>query len=786
MKLHVDPRLALGMMPCSRRPPRFETTFFAKATFSLECDKVVAWAEEPEFASGDVYYEGDPERGLRYPSDFAPFKPKTDVIVVGTAWAPNGKPAVSLPVAIRVGPLAKALLAVGPRRWNSSALGPSALTEPRPFVSFPMTFQHAFGGPGYARNPIGRGWHSDEAPMVEEPKRPARGSHDLAEPAGFGPIAASWPQRSSFLGTYDEKWLKQQWPFFPDDFDWSYFNAAPRDQQLDGYLRGDEELVFQNLHPTLSVIRSRLPGVRVRCFLNERLPPGDFRYREVPLVLDTVWADLDAMKVIMLWRGVTEVRTFKFQEIVDLQLAIEPIDQRPEEIEVYQAMLAAPVDVPSAPESIAAVPAESTEEDAAFDASMVDLDRQMAQADKEIGAMEAEADRLFAEQMASLPRSVDGVPVPSMTDATPAPSMDEMVAAFAPTMEQLRRQHPELATDLEGFDLGEFARAEQELNQIDDEAGRVAAEPFDAAFPWTRDRVAHAAREKHSLAEQDLRKLDLSGLDMSAVDLTASILTEANLAGANLTGAVLAGADLSGANLTGADLTNADFSGSDLTGAIPAGATFTGITLAAATLEKVDLTGIDLDGINGVEANFAGAKLHGARFASARLTRADFQGCDLTEVVFRGADLRAAQMQGATARGIDCEGADLQGLQASDGADFTGANFRGVRADGAIFEESVLDGADFSRSSLRRVQFSSASLRGAHFDRASLVSAALDDAVLIRAVLTYADLRSASFDRSDLTEADLRGANAYDAGFWLALTPRADLRDANVKSTLLS
>jgi len=41
-------------------------------------------------------------------------------------------------------------------------------------------------------------------------------------------------------GTYDEKWQKQRCPLPPADFNRAFFNVAPPDQQLDGYLPGEE------------------------------------------------------------------------------------------------------------------------------------------------------------------------------------------------------------------------------------------------------------------------------------------------------------------------------------------------------------------------------------------------------------------------------------------------------------------------------------------------------------------------------------------------------------------
>src|SRR5579885_443344 len=63
-------------------------------------------------------FAGDP--GLSAPvaeSDFAPRKPKCDVILNGSAYAPGGKPAEVVPVLLQVGSMSKSFNVVGNRAW---------------------------------------------------------------------------------------------------------------------------------------------------------------------------------------------------------------------------------------------------------------------------------------------------------------------------------------------------------------------------------------------------------------------------------------------------------------------------------------------------------------------------------------------------------------------------------------------------------------------------------------------------------------------------------------------
>jgi hypothetical protein len=63
-------------------------------------------------------------------------------------------------------------------------------------------------------------------------------------PIGFGPIAPHWKERGRWGGTHDATWKERRAPLLPTDFDRRFFNAAPEDQQLDGYLPGEPVTVL--------------------------------------------------------------------------------------------------------------------------------------------------------------------------------------------------------------------------------------------------------------------------------------------------------------------------------------------------------------------------------------------------------------------------------------------------------------------------------------------------------------------------------------------------------------
>jgi len=186
-----------------------------------------------------------------YEADFAPRKPFCDVLLLGSAHAPEGRPVTRMPVAVRVGPMTKTCQVVGDRVWQAGLSGISA-SAPRAFTQMPVSYDVAFGGSdrnsedetehdAYLPNPVGRGWHKHlkstwvdgrPLPNTEEPGTSVSSPSGKYKPTAFGPLGRGWPQRARYAGTYDQHWLDDVCPFLPTDFDEHYYHAAPADQQV--------------------------------------------------------------------------------------------------------------------------------------------------------------------------------------------------------------------------------------------------------------------------------------------------------------------------------------------------------------------------------------------------------------------------------------------------------------------------------------------------------------------------------------------------------------------------
>lgn len=270
-------------------------------------------SEQQPWVYADEHY-GDPETtGIRYECDFAPEKPMAEVIVVGKAMPPDGLAAQKLRVRLEVQGRAKEALVSGERRWARS-FGGLTITDPLPFRELPLTFDRAFGGIDNCRssedvsceprNLVGVGFNLERKPSeldgrplpnVEHPSQLIQTYRDRPEPIGFGVVGRSWRQRVAFAGTYDQRWLDEQCPFLPEDFDTRYFMSAPSDQWFPHFQGG--ELISCAHMAEAAIVQYRLPTIPIPVHYH-----FTDRIIEQQAVCDTVIVEPHAARAIILWR----------------------------------------------------------------------------------------------------------------------------------------------------------------------------------------------------------------------------------------------------------------------------------------------------------------------------------------------------------------------------------------------------------------------------------------------------------------------------------------------------
>jgi hypothetical protein len=219
-----------------------------KGTFAIAADGRCQAAEKqlPLNLTGESFGDDPATSSLKYEPEVAFFKPATDVVMNGHAYAPRSG-TTEMMVGLRVGPVQKQVRVCGDRAWYRAG-GKVGVTRAATFEKMPLTWERSFGGWDRShqdprrhtcelRNPVGVGYRSAglfeeqiRLPNLEAPGEPIKAFGDQPAPAGFGFVSSHWQPRAALAGTFDERWHKERSPLLPKDFDRRHFNAAPADQ----------------------------------------------------------------------------------------------------------------------------------------------------------------------------------------------------------------------------------------------------------------------------------------------------------------------------------------------------------------------------------------------------------------------------------------------------------------------------------------------------------------------------------------------------------------------------
>jgi hypothetical protein len=248
-----------------------------------------------------------------FETDFAHFKPLCDVLCHAKAHAPQGQPATTVDVGIRLGQWAKKFTVHGSRIWLRGAAG-HVPSEKRPFVQQDIGYDHAYGGidpeaedPAMAKtfgeNPVGLGYYPNSLrreglalAQTSESGLDAVSPDGGFRPMAFGPVGRSWLPRRSYGGTYDDEWLDNRVPLLPHDFDDRYFQSAAADQQIP-YPLGGEPVEVVNLSP-----QGRLAGEIPRLQIVVVFERKSGRITQRVANLDTVLLLPEDRRMCLTWR----------------------------------------------------------------------------------------------------------------------------------------------------------------------------------------------------------------------------------------------------------------------------------------------------------------------------------------------------------------------------------------------------------------------------------------------------------------------------------------------------
>ena len=761
----------------------YTMTTTVKASYSLVPGHPLVPMETQVQFRGDEWPGEDFRGALRHGTDLVMWKPRCDVLLRATCHAPGGLPATEVQAAFAVGEWHKEVLVIGDRTWKVGFLNrtPGA---PQPFTTMPLDWEHAYGGADFPDNPAGKGFRADLLPNVEYADRRLRSYGSTSPPAAFLPVNRMWAKRMGKMGSADGSYLTKRFPLPPGDFDWGYLNEAPEDQQLEHYLRGDEEITFVNLHAQQPDWSVQLPGMRIRCFVADTDERDQPRTREVEMNCDTLFANLEEGYLHLLWRGLLPIRSESRSEVTKFYVVEEPI----------------------------AGPAKPLEQHLADMEQARDLGEKLAdQVNAEVDMVKNKASGILARYGLKMP-AARVAPGPTATELACLPfnpngPLPPSAAKFQDAIDQLGR--------LRSQAMERFRALGKEHGVDVDASPKGGLVDLLAMYKkGVKDSIALLEEKKapvpDSLKDQ-LAKLETPGGDPIGVVAVSQAFKKAGLdiasrgdpvsvalANGDTAGFLAAIQQLpsapadhpvpgaspaaSGGSLTmpgpgspgpaspGGPVPSAGVP--ELAGGIPlpevgnaAGQPPLGIAdgpqqpakpgprpaggLSREDARRMLAGGAPLRGRNFYAADFSGLDLSGRDFTQSQCMHASFRGANLTGCTFASVLMRQA----------DFSGADLRGAKLGFG-DYTQADFSEARLSGVDLERVVFASCHFVRADLH-----GASLTSVIMDGCDLSWVDLGDTVITEGIWQDCIMRSAKAQGSTWTKVLLSGSLLDDGDY---------------------
>lgn len=777
--------------------PNHSLTHIIKATFDLVPNGKAKIADDQLLPTGDEFFPDDEEQtgSLFYESDFAYIKPKADVLLVGKCHTPKQQAMSACPVSLSVGEYSKELAVYGNRFWKKVLIN-AEMSEPHSFTEMDLRYERSFGGKDHKNNPVGRGACKEDVtiadnvlpvPNIQDPEDMVTSPFQKKFPAGFGALNRTWRHRSEKLGTYNNKYQKTRWPWFPDDMQQDYFNAAPPDQQFKGFLKGDESLVFENLHPKLSQYKSQLPGLRLRCFIRTVDSETKKRhFEEVDLNLDTLWVDMEAEKLVLVWRGWHPILSDEFEELAHVFLMNESLTEKPASIEKCYEFFCKARDEEEA-EFAGKKPKKEVAEKK--DAKNIKLKvppatGAAAAADQAVAEGSVTTAEEQAKMAVEIQQQVDEMLANTGLDINALP--EELLAEFKAKQQAIIDKVTE--ADPDNFDNMQL---EQNQAMMADELAKLDLD-IDKLPPLTEKAKQEQLKLLKEIGMEDVNLQDMDASTEQLWTLMAAVFPKMGVDPENLTPLIESNqeklAELK-ANMQPVFAANKNKSAKNKSAKNKQDEQFNATQVKVENIkkravQKESFTGEVFDEMDLSGIDFSDCDLKEASFVGGNLSQANFTNTDISKTIFRGANLTQANMCKARAQAADFTQATLNECLAEE-VDFSQALFTQAKLQYARLSCSTFENANLAKSScfqaqfketkLDKADFNQAMLTGADFTSASLCDTSFEKVVAndsmwnavkgSHTVFREADLTNADFSSVELPFTDFSGAKLTNANF---------------------
>lgn len=726
-------------------------------------------------------------------------KLSTEYAIAGEVQTPGLQPVRALQCRVRLADKEKTLHITGDRYWTG---GFSGATEPMPFSRLPLSWSHAFGGPGYDANPDGCGLEKQKSPLGEDliklPNIEAPGHYMTAtgqslQPQNFGYIPQHWSIRSRHLGTYDDRWLKDAFPGFPADFDFQAFYCTSHDQRFDTFLSGGEPFELQHLNADLPMIKGQLPSYRVRSFLvragctADTLQESDLQ--EVPMRMDTVVFFPNHNIGMLIYRGTLSTETSHIGHLKYLLSAYENSTEERRPKSHYQQSLFGRIHPEfslqyalSTKDLIASHVPCALARMLHSDDEPVQLiaDNMKNRAEREAAEARSKAELQMQAMLESCKaRGMDTTQLEAqIANAFKAPEKDDWQKRFDAVLEKLLpgATTPNSKPDLQKIDFrafDELAKLSEEYAEFQKQKARQQLQDQLTAYqhnPTAATALQRALQEldlppvlpRPQDPEKMLRQLRDAQIAMNnqqdraraqginpppAPEFDLDSIAEKLHMGANeLRKAYRMGAHTMGEGRPplNAEQQMAAFERRQQSGESHAGQDYAGLDFS-----NRDLSGIDLSNCYLEQCRFDNCNLRNANLSGSIAARASFYQADLTQANLSSGSIGACNLQKARLNHANLEDCEIGGADFS-GADISNTHITVLNCLDVTFSNAIMNGTRFNEPTFIETDFS-----GADFSNAELVSA----------TFMQCDFRGTTFDQGDFSGANFIECNLNNATF---------------------
>lgn len=712
--------------------------------------------------------------------DSAVPKSRGEFVVVGSAHAPGSQPARSIRVSVSLAGRGKALLVSGDRFFEGDLISPG-----EPILSMPLDWSRAFGGEGFADNPVGKGMREVRAPTgemryplpnIEYPDRLMTRRSQRPTPAGFGPLGVDSPQRMSRAGTYDQAWLKTDFPGLARDIDWTHFNMAPTDQWFESAFQGGETYRLENLHPEKPVISGHLPGVAVRCLALRR---DATELEEALCRLTTVWFFPELERAVLVYHASLAISEDDARDIRTLLVAADrPGEER--SLKHYARVLETRSNTDAEPVDLLELLREEDLLPAGMAVSLLDdIEQQLMKPEpdprrKRLQALHRRTVEEAREKAREHDQELDSKLLEDPFAAPEIPPLKDL-KAFIQKLEQerdasavdpevkkreLRQQVLDAHGDREQVHelLREFDAAEapsgppkfsvqQQIDELNRHKAHLAGMDLDTS---DIDRMLADPHQRKLWQQGEIGLLQAYRMSAHYQDAAPASEESARLR-ERLQKRLAAGQSLRDQDFTGADLSDMDLTGADLRGILLESANLTRTSLASARLDDAVLAHARLD-----QTTLAKACLDRANLGQSRWTKVDARGASLIEAILTKARLRE----------VDFSAARLSGMVLMQEVRLRGVRFDEIEATDLVFIEHDLRSVSFNRARMPTTMFVKCDLSGSEFKAAHLAESVFLSCSGAGSQFSKARLDGVKFvSDCDFSQADFSGCQARGANF---------------------